>query len=366
MPMTKHIFHKCFPVFLFLLSLFSNEATAYQLELKNDGWTDEASLGCQGGFASDEEAAVTLGPVASTFSIEKIQFVFCGSTDTVTLTLKIYQESGNLLPGAILHEADYQVTGADDALQEIDLATENILVPGGGSVRVSFMFNHSGYPGVARDDDGNIKNVLNWIKASNFGWVNSETFGLTGDWVIRAMVDVESGGEDAGVIQNDGSIQSDAAGVDGGFHQDASVYPDGGESDGGLEPDASTECITSNECPGGHICRSGACLAVCETSQDCDGGELCDNGVCVPLCTDSSDCSGGEICEDGRCVIFCTSSTDCGGGEMCRENRCVPMKESSSGCGCRAGSGGELNSFALIGLFLLMCFLCVARDQRKS
>lgn len=324
--------------------IVSRRAEAYELTLQNDGWTDGSSLGCQGGFVSGEEAAVTLGPVESAYAIQRIQFIFCGSGDTVTMTLKIYQESGGSNPGTVLYEADYGVTGADDAMQEIDISSENVSLPGGSAVRVSLLFNHSGFPGVARDDDGTIVPGVNWIKASSVGWNNSEMFGLTGDWIMRAVVFVESGGEDAGVGPADGSV------LDDGW-----VGADGGGADGGIQPDAAAGCTRTEDCPGGYICLNGRCAAVCENNEDCGGGEICDNGVCVPVCSHSSDCSGGEVCEDGRCVVFCVSNTDCGGGEVCKANRCVSAEDDGGGgCGCRTGYGSGSKPPVLFFIVLLM------------
>lgn len=307
--------------FIIPVMLVSTLAGAVEMTLQNDGWTDGGLVYCQGGFTAGEEGAATLGPVATTFTIEKIRFLFCGDTLTRTLTLRIYLDSGNPNPGTEIYNADYQVTGADDALQEIDLSGENVTVPGGGSIRVSFQFQHSGLPNISRDDDGIIAG-RNWINAMGMGWVASSTLGLTGDWVIRAIVDVQQVDEpDAGVAP-DGTAQDADAGGDTGVDAGADLVPD---------DDTTT----------------------CDTSADCLGGEICDDGVCVPLCTDSSDCQGGEVCENGLCVTVCARDSDCQGGEVCKDQRCVEAGSGGDGCGCGFRSSPGISVLLLLGLLWL-------------
>jgi MYXO-CTERM domain-containing protein len=316
--------------------VLSGTSGAAEMTLQNDGWTDGGAVYCQAGFAAGEEGAATLGPVAQTFTIKKIRFLFCGDTLTRTVTLRIYLDSGNPNPGTEIYNGDYQVTGADDALQEMDLTGENVVVPGGGSIRVSLQFQHDGLPNISRDDDG-ITAGRNWINAQGMGWVASSTLGLTGDWVIRAIVDVQQ-------------VDEPDAGVDAGGDTGGDIGADAG---GDLVPDEdTTTCNTSADCPGGHICRDNVCVRACSTSSDCLGGEVCQDGICVPLCTDSSDCSGGQVCENGLCVTVCTQDSDCLGGEVCKDQRCVEAGTDGDGCGCSASNNGALGLF-MLGLLLL-------------
>lgn len=330
---------RCLEILAALACLLPGTAGAAELLLQNDGWIDGGQVFCQGGFVAGEEAAATLGPVNGTFTVKKIQFLFCGSGTTETLTLKIYLDGGNPSPGSVIYSADYQATGTGDFLQEIDLSGENVVAAGGGSIRVSFLFQHPGYPSVSRDDDG-IQAGRNWINAQGMGWIASSTLGLTGDWVIRAVVDAQQTEPDAGV-EPDGS-----AGEDGGDPQ-----PDTGP----------TTCSVSADCPGGHICRNNICVRACAESSDCLGGEVCDNGVCVPLCTDSSDCQGGQVCEGGVCVDVCTSNSDCQGGEVCQDQRCIEATTNGDGCGCRATDGNF--SPIMPGLFLIGLLLLARRRK---
>jgi hypothetical protein len=323
---------------IMLVLMLSKTTGAVEMFLQNDGWIDGGAVYCQGGFAMGEEGAATLGPVAATFTIEKIRFLFCGDTLTRTVTLRIYLDSGNTNPGTEIYNADYQVTGADDALQEIDLSGENVTVPGGGSIRVSFQFQHAGLPNISRDDDGIVAG-RNWINATGMGWVASATLGLTGDWVIRAIVDVQQ-------------VDEPDAGVDAGGDTGGDTGTDAGAD---LPTDIDTlPCATSADCAGGYICRDGVCVRACANSSDCQGGETCQDGICVPFCTSSSDCQGGQVCENGLCVTVCAQDSDCQGGEVCKDQRCAEAGSNGDGCGCGTRSSSTFGLF-LASLLLLAC-----------
>ncbi|MFC1611259.1 MYXO-CTERM sorting domain-containing protein [Myxococcota bacterium] len=235
---------------------------AATVTLQNDGWTSGGEVFCQGGFVTGEEAAVTLGPVVGTFTVESVEFVFCGATTEQTVTLKIYEDTGASDPGTLLYTNDYQVTGSDEALHQIDLSAQDVRVTGGGSIRVSLLFSHSGVPSVSRDDDG-ISNARNWIKSQGVGWVQSWTLGLTGDWVIRAVVVTPD---------HDSNTTGDSDGA-------------GDASDG--------SCTTHDDCGGGQLCEDGRCVIICSVNEDCRGGEVCENSRCVAI-EEGCDCAMGS------------------------------------------------------------------------
>ena len=163
-------------------------ARAAEILYQNDGWTDGGQVYCQAGFAIGEEAAVTLGPLTEAGVITSVELLFCGATTPQTVGLRIYADDGSAQPGTLRYEGEVQLTGADDALQVIDLSGMSLTVLGGKSFRVSLVFEHAGVPSVSRDDDGSIQPGRNWINASGTGWIDSRSAGLTGDWVIRARV----------------------------------------------------------------------------------------------------------------------------------------------------------------------------------
>ncbi|MDO9170828.1 MAG: FlgD immunoglobulin-like domain containing protein, partial [bacterium] len=154
--------------------------------LRNDGWSQGAPAAFQGGFVVGEIAAARFIPAnADSWDVESIQLLYGGATTQQTLTLKIWDDAaGTAAPGAELFSQDFQLTGGD-ALQAIDLGGAGIGV--GGAFRVGLQFHHSGYPSIARDADGNMTAGRNFVYTAG-SWQSSELLGLTGDWILRAVV----------------------------------------------------------------------------------------------------------------------------------------------------------------------------------
>jgi hypothetical protein len=166
---------------------------AAEVLLQNDGFAG-GSAGFQAGFIIGELGASRfVPPVPDPVQLKKVQFLFGGASGQRTITLRIYQDTaGNPNPGGELFSGDYAVTGNDTVLQEIDLTANNVFITGG--FRVGIEFQHNGTPSIARDDDGNIDAGANFLYASGFGWFQSSSLGLTGDWIIRAIIETPSGG----------------------------------------------------------------------------------------------------------------------------------------------------------------------------
>lgn len=178
--------------FTFLLAL---PAFAQETTLQNDGFVDGQSVGFQAGFVADEIAASRFLPTGTgPWKLKRVQFLLGGSSSTVTVTLRVYTDAaGTTNPGTEIFSGDFQVTGSDVALQEVDLTANNVNVT--GQFRVGIEFQHSGFPSVARDGDGTITASRNFIYTPSVpGWFQSSLFGLTGDWVIRAVVEPSSSG----------------------------------------------------------------------------------------------------------------------------------------------------------------------------
>lgn len=235
-----------------------------QTEVRNDGFDSGAAAGFQAGFVTGEIGAVRLSPPQTGVQVLSIRLLFGGSTATQTVTVHVWDDSaGTLAPGAELYSGDFQIMGSNSAIHDVDLSAENILVP--GNFRVGIEFQHSGVPSIARDDDGTITASRNFIYDGQ--WFQSQTAGLTGDWVIRAMV------------------SSDAP-------------PDAGP---GPAPDAGTgggECQGNADCGEGEYCDIdvGACTFDCREDTDCGGGMTCNSlGQCI-----AADGGGGGCCETGR------------------------------------------------------------------
>lgn len=201
-------------VILALLALHAPAATAEIAQL--DGWTSGQPAFFQGGFVAGETAAVRLTPTGPCpCRVDEVRFLFGGAGDTQDVTIHIWDDSAlTYAPGAELHAVTVPVTGTEDFLQTVDLRASNVVV--NGPFRVGLEFTHSGYPSVARDDDGTIDMDANLIDADGVGWLPSWLFGLTGDWIIRAVVDGGPVGPGT-LLANDGWIDGQVAAFQGGF-----------------------------------------------------------------------------------------------------------------------------------------------------
>jgi hypothetical protein len=242
--------------------------------LQNDSFTDGGTAWAQMGFVTGEMAAVTLGPVSDTFTVNNIKFLFGGGGTAKTLTLHIYEDTGAVLPGNEIYSADYQVTPADDSIQSIDLSADMVVHDGAGSIRVALEMPHSNLPSVMRDDDGNSGAGNNWIYASDTNWYDSYTFplpsGVPGDWIIRA--EIETAGSTGG-------------GGSGGSGQGASGGSGGNGASGGsgavlCTPGQSIACVGPGACQGGQVCMpAGNGYGPCE----CGAGneDSGDSGGCA-------------------------------------------------------------------------------------
>ncbi|MBI5507240.1 MAG: hypothetical protein HY903_00680 [Deltaproteobacteria bacterium] len=182
--------------------LFARPGAAVELTLQNDGWTSGAQAKCQGGFAVGEEAAVTFGPLAGTATLESIELLFCGATTSAMVGLRVLADDGTATPGAELYATGYQLTGADNAIQSLDLSALNLTFAAGARFRVAFEMQQTGLPSVAADTDGSIQTGKNWIATAG-GWTDSKNLGLTGDWIIRAKVNIDLSSADGGPSPGD-------------------------------------------------------------------------------------------------------------------------------------------------------------------
>lgn len=211
--------HPALSILILLAALPAVTATAgfaAETILQNDSFVPGQAVGFQSGFVAGEAGAVRLTPPGPfPMTLTRVQFLFGGATGTRTVTVRVWNDSaGTPAPGAELYSGDFQITAADDALQEIDLSGSGVQVT--GVFRVGIEFQHDGTPSIARDANG-ITSARNFIYAQGLGWVDSALFGLTGDWVIRAGVQPSSEGGESGVVQNDSFAPGQSAAFQSGF-----------------------------------------------------------------------------------------------------------------------------------------------------
>ncbi|MFN0248381.1 MAG: hypothetical protein ACKV2T_15930 [Kofleriaceae bacterium] len=261
--------------------LFARAAHA-ETELKNDGFVMNGSVGFELGFDPTEAGASRFVAPAAGRQLLKVQFLFGGnSTATQTITLKVFDDTaGTDNPGSQLFSADYSITGSDTAMQEINVAGNNITLP--AQFRVAIVFQHDGAPSIARDDDGTITSDKNLLLSTQIGWAKSTVFGLVGDWVIRAFI------SDGGVAPPDGAVDG---GVVGG------------------------PCTGNASCPLGQFCDLSVqtCTLECRTADDCGGGTCNSLGQCVSggdagCCQTDGGRGGGPIVVFGLATLVVASS----------------------------------------------------------
>ncbi len=161
---------------------------ALEITLQNDGF-DGGSAAFQSGFVEGEIAASVFDPPGPfPMPLTEILFLFGNTAAQSIIVLHIWDDAaGTANPGAELYNEAFQVTGSASAFTSIDLSAANVQV--NGPFRVGIEFTANGLPSVARDTDGTIDATKNFIRALGFGWIQSNLLGLTGDWIIRAVVD---------------------------------------------------------------------------------------------------------------------------------------------------------------------------------
>jgi hypothetical protein len=195
------------------LLAFATPSSAELLQL--DGWTSGGVAFFQGGFAAGETAAIRLTPTGPCpCQVDEVRFLFGGGAGTHDVVIRIWDDTALTdNPGTELHSETVQLTGTDEFMQSVDLRAAGVMV--NGTFRVGLEFTHGGFPSVARDADG-IDTSANFIDALGFGWLPSWLLGLTGDWIIRAVVDGGPIGPGT-VLANDGWIDGQVAAFQGGF-----------------------------------------------------------------------------------------------------------------------------------------------------
>ena len=163
-------------------------------ELSNDSFSGIGSVTCQVGFLEGESAAVKLTADSGDYpyQILKVRMHICPASTAGHVTLRISEDNtGTVLPGPIIYEEIVQVTGSDDALNEVDLSANNIFVDS-GSVRVELEWFQDSPPGVSNDLDGFVPNA-NYIFANPPGaWFYANQLGVTGDWIIRMEIETDA------------------------------------------------------------------------------------------------------------------------------------------------------------------------------
>src|SRR5882672_3630242 len=147
-----------------------------QVELKNDGFVSGGMAFAEGGFAVGDIGASRYVAPAAGRQLLKMQLLFGGATAMRTITFKVWDDSaGTNNPGTELFAMDFQITGSDSALQELDVSAGNVIVPQQFRAGLVFQDNTPGgtrYPSMMRDNDG-VMADKNYIYDPTIGWRRS-------------------------------------------------------------------------------------------------------------------------------------------------------------------------------------------------
>lgn len=176
-----------------MFGLVTNSATfAVEETLQNDGFTSGAPVDFQGGFVPGEVAAARFVPqIICPCVVTKVTVLFGGANGVRNVGISVWEDAaGAALPGTLVSTSDVMLVGANSSLNEIDLSLSPVIV--NGPFRIGLEFGQAGLPSVATDADGTINASANFILADVAGmlvWFQSSTFGVTGDFIIRATID---------------------------------------------------------------------------------------------------------------------------------------------------------------------------------
>lgn len=200
-------------ILLSLALAATGSAGANEVTIKNDSLTNFGDAAIVWGFVSGEMAGSWLtSPCDGNLVAAQIFWRSPGgvSADVVGSAIHIYRSGTFPTPGA-----EAQTIGGpvlqDNALNEWRFIDENNTIPlivpvtANETVVVALEFADPPQPNVdpsvVRDTDGNTagRNTIYADLGTSFGWFNSSTLGVTGDWVIRAVVDCTTSSTDADV-----------------------------------------------------------------------------------------------------------------------------------------------------------------------
>lgn len=322
--------HPAFACLIIVGALLATVAPAKGAEvvIRNDTLANMGAGAIQAGFDPGESAAAWLTSTC-TGTIVAVQILWRsqsgGEPPTLEQSITVFGNGTFPVPGPVLAFLEGPVL-TDGFLNEYryldELQTIPLSIPINTGERfvVSFEFANDPDPsnGPSVVTDTGCQGQKNAINAIGLGWVNSCSLGVSGDFVIRAVVD-------CGAVQ--GACCSPAGGCTGPTTQ-AQCTQSGGTWQG-----AGTTCGTVN-CP----ILVGAC---CKTDQSCE--DVLTNSECTTLGGtyqgDGSECASvncplleGACCKpDGSCVDGVTSGecgsmsgTYQGNGTTCALINCPP------------------------------------------
>lgn len=200
--------------FALATALVATGVGAVEQTVRNDSLTDGGSGVIVYGFAAGEAAASWLtSPCNGTLVAAQVFWTSptAGQPLAIEDSVTVYRAGTFPNPGAVAAVVNGPVL-TDGVINEWRYLDENNTIPmsvpltANETFVVSFKFfeapiANSG-PSVVRDTNGiqSGRNALYADLGGSFVWFNSATLGLTGDWVIRGVVDCPAVGQNADVV----------------------------------------------------------------------------------------------------------------------------------------------------------------------
>ena len=187
----------------FGISMLSGYSTAVEITVKNDSLVNLGTAVIVTGFVPGEKAAAWL-TTPCTGNVRAVQIFWRSQAGTaassIEQSIEILRAGTFPVPGA-LHTTVLGPVLNDGVLNEYRFVDENNTIPisvpvtAGETFVVAFEFGNAPPdgvgPSVARDTDGigAGRNGLLAVFGASTQWFNASTLGVTGDWIIRAVVD---------------------------------------------------------------------------------------------------------------------------------------------------------------------------------
>lgn len=162
--------------------------------LQNDAWIDNSPTAVQGGFDAGECWASTYVPEPEhyPFRLESFQVLIAGDEEDVTqpFEVSVWTVDENLMPESQMVSVTGEFTATSRAfnLAVFDaLAVPEVIIDEGNFAIAMCLAEHDGFPAIATDVDSGLIEDRNWLFTGG-AWGQSAGFGLTGDWIMRAVI----------------------------------------------------------------------------------------------------------------------------------------------------------------------------------
>lgn len=162
--------------------------------LQNDTWIDNTPTAVQGGFVSGECWGSTFVPEPEhyPFRLESFQVLVAGDEEDVTqpFEVSVWTVDEDLMPVTQIATVTGEFTATSRAfnLAEFDaLEVPEIIIDEGNFAISMCLTEHDGFPAIAADVGSDIVADRNWLFTGG-AWSQSAGFGLTGNWIMRAVI----------------------------------------------------------------------------------------------------------------------------------------------------------------------------------